>query len=89
MTDELAGTDCDSNVVEPTDFGWALTQLRSGEKVCRKGWNGPEMWLALQTLDEHGKMTMPYIYMKTVQGNLGLWVASQTDLLAWDWVCCG
>lgn len=29
------------------DFGWALAQLRAGKKVCRAGWNGKGMWLAL------------------------------------------
>jgi hypothetical protein len=31
-------------------------------------------------------MTLPYIYMKTADGNLVPWLASQTDLLATDWV---
>jgi Protein of unknown function (DUF2829) len=29
------------------DFGWALNQLWNGERVCRQGWNGKGMWLAL------------------------------------------
>jgi len=31
-------------------------------------------------------MTLPYIYITTVQGDLVPWLASQTDLLAADWV---
>ncbi len=31
------------------------------------------------------RMTLPYIYMSTVQGDLVPWLASQTDLLAEDW----
>jgi len=30
-------------------------------------------------------MTLPYIYMRTVQGDFVPWLASQTDLLAEDW----
>lgn len=30
------------------DFGWALTQLRQGARVCRDGWNGKGMWLVFQ-----------------------------------------
>jgi hypothetical protein len=30
------------------DFGDALTFLRRGSRVARKGWNGKGMWLALQ-----------------------------------------
>lgn len=67
------------------DFGQALDLLRAGDKVCRKGWNGKGMWLALQVPDEHSKMTLPYIYMSTAQGDLVPWLASQTDILATDW----
>jgi hypothetical protein len=43
------------------------------------------MWLELQTPDEHSKMTLPYVYMSTAQGDLVPWLCSQTDLLATDW----
>jgi len=66
-------------------FGSALEQLRLGRRVARKGWNGKGMWLALQVPDEHSKMTLPYIYMSTVTGDLVPWLASQTDILAEDW----
>jgi hypothetical protein len=66
-------------------FGWAIQQLKSGEKVSREGWNGKGMWLALQVPDEHSKMSLPYIYMSTVDGRLVPWLASQTDMLAIDW----
>lgn len=66
-------------------FGWALKQLHNGSKVQRAGWNGKGMWLALQVPDEHSKMTLPYIYMKTADDNLVPWLASQTDILAVDW----
>jgi hypothetical protein len=70
---------------EVFDFGEALKRLRAGQKVAREGWNGRGMWLALQVPDAHSKMTLPYIYMKTVQGDLVPWLASQTDILAIDW----
>jgi len=71
--------------MEKTDFGWALDRLRAGSLVCRKGWNGKGMYLGLQRPDEHSKMTLPYIFMRTVQGDLVPWLASQTDMLAEDW----
>lgn len=43
------------------------------------------MWIALQTPDDHSKMSLPYIYMSTVTGDLVPWLASQSDVLAWDW----
>lgn len=66
-------------------IGEAVKNLWDGKKVTRKGWNGKDMYLELQRPDENSKMTLPYIYMKTVQGDLVPWLASQTDLLAGDW----
>jgi len=67
------------------DFGWAISELRQGFKVQRAGWNGPGQYLELQVPDENSKMTLPYIYIKTVQDDLVPWLASQTDMLAIDW----
>lgn len=66
-------------------IGWAVKQMRDRQKVRRRGWNGKGMWLALQMPDEHSKMTLPYIYMSTAQGELVPWLCSQTDILAVDW----
>lgn len=66
-------------------FGHVLEGLKYGERMTREGWNGKDMWIALQRPDENSKMTLPYIYMKTAQGDLVPWLASQTDLLANDW----
>jgi hypothetical protein len=66
-------------------FGNALELLHKGLFVTREGWNGKRMYLALQVPDEHSKMTLPYIYMKTAQGDLVPWLASQTDILTDDW----
>ena len=76
-------------------FGGALEALKDGRKVARKGWNGKGIHIALQRPDENSKMTSPYIYIDTT----GLqtdnpdapksrvpWLASQTDMLAEDWV---
>lgn len=66
-------------------IGWAVKQLHNGSKVCRSGWNGKDMYLELQVPDAHSKMTLPYVYMRTAQGDLVPWLCSQTDLLATDW----
>lgn len=68
------------------NFGQAIEALKSGKKVARKGWNGKNMYLELQRPDEHSKMTLPYIYMRTAQGDFVPWLASQTDMLAEDWI---
>ena len=67
------------------NFGYALSLLKEGKRVAREGWNGKGMHIALQRPDAGSKMTLPYIYMSTVQGDLVPWLASQTDLLANDW----
>lgn len=67
-------------------FAGALYDLKAGKRVARLGWNGKGMWLELQRPDAHSKMTLPYIYMKTADNHLVPWLASQTDLLAEDWV---
>jgi Protein of unknown function (DUF2829) len=66
-------------------IGWAVKQMHNGARVRRAGWNGKGMWLELQVPDAHSKMTLPYVYMRTAQGDLVPWLCSQTDLLAIDW----
>jgi hypothetical protein len=68
------------------DFGWALDALRAGKQVTRLGWNGKGQTIALQVPDAHSANTLPYIYINTVSGDRVPWVASQTDLLASDWI---
>ena len=68
------------------DFGKALIALKERRQIAREGWNGKGMYLELQVPDSGSKMTLPYIYMKTTDGNLVPWLASQTDLLSSDWV---
>ena len=77
------------------NFGEAIKYLKRGFKVARKGWNGKGIYLELQVPDEHSKMTLPYIYIVTnglITDNPHApkgcvpWLASQTDMLADDWV---
>ena len=63
----------------------AIEAMRNGERVARTNWNGKNQFLELQVPDEHSKMTLPYIYITTVQGDRVPWLASQTDILANDW----
>lgn len=70
-------------------IGEAIDSMRSGNKVLRDGWNGKNMWLAIQIPDEHSKMSLPYVYMKTADDKLVPWLCSQTDLLADDWRILG
>lgn len=74
-------------------IGEMINALKEGKKTARSGWNGKNMWLKLQVPDEHSKMTLPYIYIEYPQGHPAYpngsrvpWLASQTDILAEDWV---
>jgi hypothetical protein len=68
------------------DFGQALLELKDGVRVARDGWNGKDMYVELQVPDEQSKMRRPYLFMRPVDGDLVPWVASQSDILADDWV---
>ena len=71
------------------DYGEAIKQLKAGPRVARIGWNGLGQYLTLQVPDANSKMTLPYIYITTVQGDLVPWMASQTDMLNEDWYKTG
>ncbi len=77
-------------MAEGHDFGWALNQLRAGKKVTRSGWNGKGMWLTLimpGNAVHMGFDMQPCIGMKTAKGGMQPgWLASQDDMLAFDWV---
>ena len=66
-------------------FSRAIEILKEGGRVARTGWNGKGMWLEIQVPDQHSKMTLPYIYMKTADNHQVPWLANQTDILAEDW----
>ena len=69
-------------------IGEAVKELRLRNRVQRAGWNGKDMYLELQLPEGGSKMTLPYVYMKTAQGDFVPWLCSQTDLLATDWQVC-
>lgn len=66
-------------------IGWAVKQLKKGESVTRKGWNGENMYLGLIVPDMGSDVSEPYVFMKTAQNTTIPWLCSQADLLATDW----
>ena len=85
------------------NFGQAIEVLKTGNKVTRVGWNGKDMFLflvqgsqfkvnrppLLGIYPEGTKINYrPHIDMKTVNGEIVPWVASQSDLLEEDWIQC-
>ena len=71
------------------DIGWAVEQIRNGKRVCRADWNDKGMWLQLESPGGRYGMSVPYVYMNTVEGRLVPWQCSQSALLADDWVFAG
>jgi len=82
------------------NFGEALSYLKTGGLVARSGWNGKGMFLFLVPGSTFQVNRAPlnvifpegtqidyrsHIDMKTADGSIVPWVASQTDLLAEDW----
>lgn len=78
-------------------FGDAVEALKKGHRVARAGWNGKGMWLWIpEPLAEfstkvfvHGDEAFeaaPWIGMKTAGDTFVPWLASQTDVLAEDWL---
>lgn len=83
------------------DFGQAIKSLKDGKKVAREGWNGKGMFLFLVPGSKFKVNRAPllglypegteieyhaHIDMKTAQGYVVPWLASQADVLAEDWV---
>ena len=80
-------------------FSEILKALKNGHKVARSGWNGKGMWLFLVQASEWGMGSnvpfdwgkegcelCPWIGMKTADNKFVPWLASQTDILANDWM---
>jgi hypothetical protein len=82
------------------DFGEAVRALKGGQKVARAGWNGKGMFLFLVPGSTFKVNRAPllgiypegteieyhaHVDMKTAQGYVVPWLASQADILSEDW----
>lgn len=83
------------------EFSEALSLLKQGHLMAREGWNGKGMFVflvpgsqfevnrapLLGIFAEGTKITYrPHLDMRSADGEIGVWVASSSDLLANDWV---
>lgn len=81
-------------------IGWAVAQMRTGARVCRRGWNGRSQFIFLvpgsrfevnrpPLLGIYSIGTwvsyQPHVDMRTTDGTIVPWLCSQSDLLALDW----
>ena len=82
------------------DFSDALTNIKLGMQMQRTGWNGKGMFIFLVSgstfevnrppllgIYPEGEMItyLAHIDMRTADGYIVPWLASQTDILAVDW----
>lgn len=85
-------------------FSTALEQIKAGRRLARAGWNGKDMFIFLVAGSTFRVNRAPllgiypegteityhaHIDMKTAQGYVVPWLASQADLLADDWIVVG
>ena len=78
-------------------FGESIENMKKGEKVARRGWNGKKQYIQLATAisykapdgtivncehDAIGNKAIAFVGTSGVQ--MG-WLASQADMLAEDW----
>lgn len=83
------------------NFGDALERIKGGQRVARLGWNGRGMFVFLvpgstftvnrpPLLGIYPEGTVinyhAHIDMRTADGMIVPWLASQTDVLAEDWL---
>lgn len=82
------------------DFATAIRYIKLGHRVARTGWNGQNMFVflvpgsvfkvnrppLLGIFKEGTEINYrPHIDMRTANGEIVTWVASQSDLLEVDW----
>ena len=73
-------------------FSEALQAVKVGHPISRQGWNGAGLKVYAQYPDAGSKNTLPYLYIqypadaKTTPNARVPWLASQTDIMAEDWI---
>lgn len=82
------------------NFSQALDAIKVGAKMTRSGWNGKDMFVflvdgstftvnraPLNKFYEDGTEVIyrPHIDLKAVDGTIGVWQPSMSDVLANDW----
>lgn len=65
-------------------MGSAIKYLEDHYNVCRTGWNGKGMYIYLVPAEESSHHS--YLALRTADGSTVPWTASQSDILAKDWM---
>jgi hypothetical protein len=98
---EMTYESADFDLEKQYSFGEAIDALKQGKKVTRSGWNGKGMFIFLVQGSTFKVNSAPllgiypegtevtyhaHIDMKTADNQIVPWLASQTDMLAEDWI---
>lgn len=100
-TETCESCDCDREQTTGLDFGEAIRAVKAGKKIARAGWNGKEQYVELavdiEYDDQHGERhgafhedvgSAALAFVGTRGTQMG-WLASQSDMLAEDWMIVG
>lgn len=77
------------------DFSDALLAAKAGHRISRTGWNGKGMWVVLSPgytrairteMGDNVRDFRAHLLLRDVEGKYVPWLASQTDILAEDWL---
>ena len=83
------------------NFGQALEEVKAGRLISREGWNGKNMFVYYVSGGTFSTNRKPlttilgenvvvnyrsHLDMKYADGSFGVWLASQSDILADDWI---
>ena len=78
------------------DFSQALQAVKKGMNIAREGWNGKNMWVGMALPGRESLTTHPFLYIEYPEEHHAYpngcrvpWLASQTDMLAEDWMIVG
>lgn len=99
----VCGESCGCEAKQETglDFGRAIRAVKAGKKIARAGWNGKEQYVELAAdidytdvkggrvyanHEDVGSKALAFVGTRGVQ--MG-WLASQSDMLAEDWMIVG
>ncbi len=84
-------------------FGVALHEMKAGNRVARRGWNGADMFAFYVSAGVYPAKTeaikgrfpddmvpyRAYMALKTAQNDVATWIPSGSDFLAEDWFIYG
>lgn len=66
------------------NFSTALENMKAGMRVGRPSWVGA--WVSVEYPASSSDMTVPYLYVKMIDGEKMPWTPDHEDLFAEDWV---